>query len=179
MNILEDLKKQAEKRRQDIEQSSQQSSGLHVIRSMQIVNGLQLIHSYLHEFIEQLNYVEPQIKVDMPLDHFGALENLQQGDYKLLYESSYNRELVCLFFSLNNDSKLEVEIPDEAGKSTMEIMVTGAEGGRISFGTATKRYWAKVISLLILLAGFIMIGFTARRQGLHDIIARCLVVTRK
>jgi uncharacterized RDD family membrane protein YckC len=65
------------------------------------------------------------------------------------------------------------------GKTTMEIVVTDTEGGRISFGTATKRYWAKVISLLILLAGFIMIGFTARRQGLHDIMAQCLVVTRK
>lgn len=122
VNILEDLKKQAEKRRQDIEQSSQQSSGLRMIRSMQIVNGLQLIHSYLHEFIEQLNFVETNIRVSMPLDHFGTLENLQQGDYKLLYESSYNRELVCLFFSLNNDNKLEVEIPDEAGKATMEMI---------------------------------------------------------
>ncbi len=65
------------------------------------------------------------------------------------------------------------------GKTTMEIMVTDTEGGRISFGRATKRYWAKVISVLMLLAGFIMIGFTARRQGLHDIIAQCLVVTRK
>ncbi len=65
------------------------------------------------------------------------------------------------------------------GKTAMEIMVTDMEGGRISFGRATKRYWAKVISAVILLAGFIMIGFTARRQGLHDIMAQCLVVTRK
>ncbi|MBM4445210.1 MAG: RDD family protein [Chloroflexi bacterium] len=65
------------------------------------------------------------------------------------------------------------------GKTTMEIMVTDTEGGRLSFGRATKRYWAKYISAVTLLAGFIMIGFTARRQGLHDIAARCLVVTGK
>jgi uncharacterized RDD family membrane protein YckC len=65
------------------------------------------------------------------------------------------------------------------GKTTMEIMVTDMEGGRVSFGRASKRYWAKVISAVMLLAGFIMIGFTAKRQGLHDIIAHCLVVTRK
>lgn len=122
MNILEDLKKQAEKRRQDIEQSSQQSSGLRMIRSMQIVTGLQQLHSYLHELIEQLNFLEPDIRVDMPLDHFGALDNLRQGDYKLLCESSYNKELVCLFCSLNNDSKLEVEIPDDSAKSSLEVI---------------------------------------------------------
>jgi len=122
VNILEDLKKQAEKRRQDIEQSSQQSSGLRMIRSMQIVTGLQQLHSYLHELVEQLNFVEPDIRVDMPLDHFGILENLRQGDYKLLFESSYNKELVCLFCALNNDSKLEVDIPDETGKHTMEMI---------------------------------------------------------
>ena len=80
-----------------------------------------------------------------------------------------------LYYSLTERSSKQAT----PGKTTMEIMVTDTEGGRISFGRATKRYWAKVVSLLMLLAGFIMIGFTARRQGLHDIIAHCLVVTRK
>lgn len=80
-----------------------------------------------------------------------------------------------LYYSLTERSSKQAT----PGKTTMEIMVTDTEGGRISFGRATKRYWAKVISIVMLLAGFIMIGFTAKRQGLHDIIAHCLVVTRK
>ncbi len=80
-----------------------------------------------------------------------------------------------LYYSLTERSSKQ----GTPGKTTMDIMVTDTEGKRLSFGRATKRYWAKVISLVMLLAGFIMIAFTARRQGLHDIIAKCLVVAKK
>lgn len=80
-----------------------------------------------------------------------------------------------LYYSLTERSSKQ----GTPGKTTMDIIVTDTEGKRISFGRATKRYWAKVISLLILLVGFVMIGFTVRKQGLHDILAQCLVVTRK
>ena len=43
---------------------------------------------------------------------------------------------------------------------------------------ATIRYWSKVLSALLLIAGFMMIGFTSRKEGLHDIIAGTLVVKR-
>lgn len=80
-----------------------------------------------------------------------------------------------LYYSLTEGSSKQ----GTPGKTTMNIMVTDTEGKRIAFGRATKRYWAKVISVLMLLAGFIMIGFTVRKQGLHDVLAQCLVVTRK
>lgn len=65
------------------------------------------------------------------------------------------------------------------GKTIMGLTVTDMAGNRISFGRATKRYWAKVLSALMLLAGFIMIAFTAKKQGLHDITAQCLVMAKK
>ena len=43
------------------------------------------------------------------------------------------------------------------GKMALGIIVTDLEGNRISFGRATGRYWAKIISGLTLLIGFIMI----------------------
>lgn len=64
------------------------------------------------------------------------------------------------------------------GKMVMGIVVTDADGGRLSFGRATGRYFGKIVSALILMIGFIMIAFTSRKQGLHDIMAGCLV-TRK
>jgi len=60
----------------------------------------------------------------------------------------------------------------------MSIVVTGADGGRISFARATGRHFAKWISGLILFIGFIMAAFTEKRQGLHDMIAETLVVNR-
>jgi uncharacterized RDD family membrane protein YckC len=64
------------------------------------------------------------------------------------------------------------------GKSVMGIYVTGLDGQRISFLRATGRYFAKFISALILLIGFIMAAFTERKQALHDIIASTLVLSR-
>lgn len=65
------------------------------------------------------------------------------------------------------------------GKKAIGIIVTDLNGNRISFGKATVRHFAKIISALILLIGFLMIGFTEKKQGLHDIIAECYVIIKK
>lgn len=64
------------------------------------------------------------------------------------------------------------------GKSAMGLVVTGIDGNRISFLRATGRYFAKWISAVILLIGYIMAAFTARKQALHDILASTLVLKR-
>jgi uncharacterized RDD family membrane protein YckC len=64
------------------------------------------------------------------------------------------------------------------GKRAMSIVVTGADGGRISFARATGRHFAKWVSGLILFIGFIMAGFTAKKQALHDMMAETLVINR-
>lgn len=80
-----------------------------------------------------------------------------------------------LYWSLTESSSKQAT----PGKTAMGIIVTDIEGTRISFGRATNRYWAKVLSGVILFSGFIMIAFTTRKQGLHDVIAKCLVVAKK
>jgi uncharacterized RDD family membrane protein YckC len=64
------------------------------------------------------------------------------------------------------------------GKQAMGIIVTDMDGQRISMGQAFGRYFAKIISAIILLIGFIMAGFTDKKQALHDMIAGTLVVKR-
>ncbi|XJJ66021.1 RDD family protein [Novosphingobium sp. BL-8A] len=61
------------------------------------------------------------------------------------------------------------------GKLAVGLVVTDLHGNRISFLRATGRYFAKILSGMILLIGYIMVGFTERKQGLHDIIASTLV----
>src|SRR5437667_9928015 len=61
------------------------------------------------------------------------------------------------------------------GKMALGLKVTDLEGRRISFARATGRHFAKIISGLILLIGYIMAGFTERKQALHDMIAGTLV----
>ena len=64
------------------------------------------------------------------------------------------------------------------GKMAVGIKVTDMYGERISFGRATGRYFGKIISGMIVYIGFIMAGFTERRQALHDIMANCLVLKK-
>jgi len=62
------------------------------------------------------------------------------------------------------------------GKMALGIIVTDLEGRRIGFGRATGRYFAKILSALILGIGFLMAAFTERKQALHDMVASTLVV---
>jgi uncharacterized RDD family membrane protein YckC len=65
------------------------------------------------------------------------------------------------------------------GKSVMSLRVTNYDGQRISFGHATGRFFAKIVSGMIPFAiGYIMAAFTARKQALHDLIAGTLVLRR-
>jgi uncharacterized RDD family membrane protein YckC len=61
------------------------------------------------------------------------------------------------------------------GKMIFGMKVTDLYGNRISFARATGRHFAKIISGMILGIGFIMAGFTERKQGLHDMLAGTLV----
>ena len=65
------------------------------------------------------------------------------------------------------------------GKRAMNLYVTDLSGQPISFLNATGRHFAKIVTGLIPLAiGYIMAGFTERRQALHDMIASTLVLRR-
>jgi uncharacterized RDD family membrane protein YckC len=61
------------------------------------------------------------------------------------------------------------------GKMIFGMKVTDLYGNRISFERATGRHFAKWLSTIIMCIGFIMVGFTERKQGLHDLLAGTLV----
>ncbi len=62
------------------------------------------------------------------------------------------------------------------GKMALGIKVTDQSGARISFARATGRLLAKILSGMILAIGYLMAGFTAKKQALHDMVAGCLVI---
>jgi uncharacterized RDD family membrane protein YckC len=62
------------------------------------------------------------------------------------------------------------------GKRIMGVVVTDLNGQRLSFRQATIRFLTKIPSILICGVGYIMALFTPRRQGLHDILAKTLVL---
>ena len=64
------------------------------------------------------------------------------------------------------------------GKIALGLKVTKLDGQPISFGRATGRHFAKIISTLILLIGYLMAAFTEKKQCLHDMMAGCVVVRK-
>lgn len=65
------------------------------------------------------------------------------------------------------------------GKRALELAVTDKDGDRPSIARAIGRNLGKVLSEIILFIGFIMAGFTAKKQALHDMLAGCLVIRRQ
>jgi uncharacterized RDD family membrane protein YckC len=65
------------------------------------------------------------------------------------------------------------------GKKILGMKVTDVAGERINFVKATIRYISKFLSSFILMIGFIMVAFTAKKQGLHDFIAGTTVVNQR
>lgn len=65
------------------------------------------------------------------------------------------------------------------GKRLLRLMVTDLYGRRIGFGRATGRYFGKILSGLVLFVGYLMVAFTERKQGLHDVMAGTLVVRQE
>jgi uncharacterized RDD family membrane protein YckC len=62
------------------------------------------------------------------------------------------------------------------GKMVLGLRVTTADGEPIGFGRATGRFFGKIISGMICNVGYLMVAFTSRKQGLHDMIANTVVV---
>jgi len=62
------------------------------------------------------------------------------------------------------------------GKRIMGLEVTDSEGNRLTFLRALLRSLAKIISSIPFGLGFLMAAFTARKQALHDMIVKTLVV---
>jgi uncharacterized RDD family membrane protein YckC len=82
--------------------------------------------------------------------------------------------LAWLYFPLMESSRKQGTI----GKSVCGLAVTDTSGRRISFLRAVARMLAKILSGAVLDLGYVMIGFTRRKQGLHDLIAGTLVVRK-
>ena len=77
-----------------------------------------------------------------------------------------------LYFTLQHSSKFQATF----GKRAMKIYVTDEFGKRMSFGRAALRYLGRIINGLTMSIGFLIILFTEKKQGLHDIIAKTLVL---
>ena len=111
------------------------------------------------------NIVNVSDTMDMTLHHAARFPGIGWSDLIGLL-------LPVAYYALLESSSWQATL----GKRVCRLRVTGLDGGRISLPRALGRYFAKFLSALILGIGFLMIAWTQRKQGLHDILAGTLVV---
>ena len=121
-------------------------------------------------------YIIDAILVDIVLGLLSAITGLRliafRAEHFDLLPSLVPLVVFWFYFALMESSERGATI----GKMVVGLRVVTEQGQRLSFANATGRYFAKFISTLILGIGFIMIAFTERKRGLHDMIASTLVV---
>jgi uncharacterized RDD family membrane protein YckC len=93
------------------------------------------------------------------------------GAYALLFVFAI--VIGWLYFALMESSPRQATF----GKAMLSLKVTDASGNRLSFGHASGRFFSKIVTGLVPLGiGYIMAGFTAKKQALHDFIAGTIVI---
>lgn len=130
-------------------------------------------------WIRVLAYIIDAIVVDLAMGFVGALVGgvIGMGSPQAmiatiqLVSSMLGLLGSWLYFAIMESSPWQATL----GKKALGLVVTDESGQRIGFGRATGRYFAKILSAMILLFGFFMVGWTQRKQGLHDLVAGTLV----
>ena len=103
----------------------------------------------------------------------GALMSAYGAFYSAMLPAMLVQIVIAwLYFAVCESSSWQATL----GKLAMGIRVVDLKGDRISFMRATGRYFAKILSGMILCIGYLMVAFTERKQGLHDMIAGTLVL---
>ena len=82
--------------------------------------------------------------------------------------------IAWLYYALMECSSTQATL----GKMALGLKVTDMDGKRLTFSRATGRFFGKIVSGLILCIGFMMAGWTEKKQALHDILAGTLVVRK-
>lgn len=108
---------------------------------------------------------------------FYKYQILTENNHPLFRESFVIYVLICslllvLYYPLFQSSRFEAT----PGKMFFRMRVVTYDRKRIGFWRALLRYLIKVlISFPVLCIGVLMVAFTARKEGLHDLIARTVV----
>jgi uncharacterized RDD family membrane protein YckC len=115
------------------------------------------------------------LAIDFILQRFGRTFGIDRWNAKVFTGFAYISILAVgswLYCAFMESSAWRATV----GKRLLGLQVMDLEGRRISFSQATVRHFMKFLSLFCLMIGFLMAGWTKRRQALHDIPNDCLVV---
>ena len=77
-----------------------------------------------------------------------------------------------LYYAVSESSRWQAT----PGKRAVGLIVVTENYETLTFARASGRFFGMILSYMICCIGFIMAAFTEKKQALHDIMARTLVV---
>lgn len=80
-----------------------------------------------------------------------------------------------LYYALLTSSSLKATI----GKLAIGAIVVDSKGRQISFIRALLRFYASLLSFIVLFIGYFMIAFHSKKKSLHDNICDTMVIDKK
>lgn len=83
--------------------------------------------------------------------------------------------ITALYYSFFESSSLQATV----GKHIAGLKITTIDGSRISFGKAFLRRIYSLLSIIPIFIGYVVAGFTARKQTFHDMLAKTVVIVYK
>ena len=109
------------------------------------------------------------------------LENFLSDDQELIFTPLFTVSFLIfavgqlivfwLYYALT-----ESRLGASPGKLLFKLTVTDIKGQRINFKRATGHTFARILSFLPFLTGYLMAAFTDKTQALHDLLSGCIVI---
>lgn len=116
MGVLDDLKRQAARRKQEEARAAEEKAERISSARESISPALSRIHEYLKELTEQLKVVNPKVVVDFRVHDVGTMEGLQQGGYRESREGdAQETKSVSLAFVLESPRhyRFDINVPGQ------------------------------------------------------------------
>ena len=125
MALLDDLKSETERRRQqELEQEQRQAALANEYRT-RLAPGMRRIFRYLSEMADHLNYLKPDVDVEFSLPGFGRVPDLRQGDYTVTADSTAQMRKIAFRFHCQGTDPARFKIrPLSVAKDLADLLVS-------------------------------------------------------
>ncbi len=133
-----------------------------VILPLLTLMGFDLLKNSEEIDLEWLSQAEPAVALNVMINNIGELMIL-------------GLVITLLYYAFMESSKYKATI----GKMVLRLEVTDLNGIPLNLGLALIRNFSKLFSTLFFLIGYLLIGLTPKKQGLHDMMANTLVLRKE
>ena len=108
MSVIEDLRKQAQVVLSRQDEVSHGREDLNQLRRSAIIGQIRIVYDFLHQILDQLNIVKPDIQIDFTITDDIPKVSMKQSHYEVHVRSSSDDEVVGFIFKLTDGDKIRI-----------------------------------------------------------------------